>query len=234
MRAIGYVRVSTEDQAQEGLSLAAQGERLGAYCQAQEWELVAVYSDPGVSAKSLDRPGMQQALESLEAGEGDVLLALKLDRLTRSVVDLYGLVERCEAAGVRLAAVQDALDTGSANGRMVTSILAVLAQWEREIISERTRAALEHKRSKGEWTGMAPYGFRISESGRLEEEPTELAMIQRMKRWHRRGTSYRAIAGRLEADGVKPRQGKWGKSTVHRLVRERLNVRKARYSAAAA
>ena len=229
MKAIGYVRVSTEDQAVEGLSLAAQGARLSAYCEAQGWTLTAIYRDAGVSARSLERPGLEAALEAAAAGEADVLLALKLDRLTRSVVDLYALVERCDAAGVRLAAVQDALDTGSANGRMVTSILAVLAQWEREIVSERTAAALAHKKQNGEHVGMAPYGFRIGQDRRLVVESAEMAAIQRMKRLRRRGASYQKIADRLNSEGVESRRSRWSHTAIRRLVCDHLNARKARY-----
>lgn len=230
MKVAGYIRVSTESQADQGVSLAAQAERLAAYCTSRDWTLTTVYRDAGVSAKTLERPGLQDALTALEAGEADVLLALKLDRLTRSVVDLYALVERCDAAGVRLAAVQDALDTGSANGRMVTSILATLAQWEREIIGERTSAALRHKQAQGEHVGLVPYGFRLDTAGHLVEHPEELGTIQAMKRWHRRGLSHRRIAGRLNADNVPSRRGQWGGSSVRRLVNEHLNARKARYA----
>jgi len=232
MKAIGYVRVSTDDQAAEGVSLAAQGERIGAYCVAQGWELTAVYIDAGESAKSLDRAGLSAALEAVEAGEADALLALKLDRLTRSVVDFYALAERCEAAGVRLAAVQESLDTGSANGRMVTSILAVMAQWERETIAERTAAALAHKQSKGEHVGRVPFGFQIGAGGQLEENAEELATIQKMKRWRRRGLSYRAIAAKLDAVGVESRAGRWSHTGVRGLVSGRLDRRKAKYASA--
>ena len=229
MRAIGYVRVSTEEQATEGLSLEAQKERLAAYCHAQGWRLVAVFEDAGVSASTLRRSGLEEALAAVEDRGADVLLALKLDRLTRSVVGLYQLVERCDKAGVRLAAVQDALDTGSANGRMVTSILAVLAQWEREIVSERTAAALAHKKRNREHVGLPPYGFRIGADGRLEANADELATIQRMKRLRRRGATLQAIADKLNDEGVSARRGKWGKTSVSRLVREHLRTRKARY-----
>lgn len=230
MQAIGYVRVSTADQATEGVSLAAQGERIAAYCVAHEWELTAVYIDAGESAKSLDRAGLHAALEAVESG--DVLIALKLDRLTRSVVDFYELAERCEAAGVRLAAVQESLDTGTASGRMVTSILASLSQFEREQISERTAAALAYKKAQGEHIGRVPFGFRVGTDGRLQENAGELATIQRLKRWRRRGASFREIARRLEAQGVESRGAKWSHTGVRSLVNDRLNQRKAKYAAA--
>ncbi len=229
MRAIGYVRVSTDEQATEGLSLQAQESRLRAYCDAQEWTLEAVFSDAGVSASTLDRSGLQQALTAVEEGRGDVLLALKLDRLTRSVVGLYELIERCDKAGVRLAAVQDALDTGTANGRMVTSILAVLAQWEREIVSERTAEALAQKKRNGEHVGAVPYGFRRSRTGALEIAPDEIKVVTRIKRMRRRGASYREIAVKLNAEGVDARRGNWGDTSIRRLVNDHLRTRKAKY-----
>ncbi len=87
-RVVGYARVSTEDQAREGVSLAAQRAKLEAYATALDLELVAVREDAGVSAKTLDRPGLRAALEDLRAGRADALLVPKLDRLTRSVRDL--------------------------------------------------------------------------------------------------------------------------------------------------
>ncbi len=229
MRAIGYVRVSTEEQAAEGLSMAAQADRLADYCRARGWTLAALYRDAGVSGRTLERPGIQAALEALEAGEADVLLALKLDRLTRSVVGLHELIERCDKAGARLAAVQDALDTGTANGRMVTSILAVLAEWEREVISERTKAALAYKKARGEWVGVPPYGFAVNGDGTLHVVGEEMSTIATMKRWRRRGASYRQIAARLNDACVPARRGTWGKSSVARLVNEHTKTRKARY-----
>lgn len=232
MRVIGYVRVSTEEQAAEGLSIRGQAERLSAYCEAQGWTLGCIYRDAGASGGTIERPGLRAALEAVGAGEADVFLVLKLDRLTRSAKHLYDLVETCEAANVRLAAVQDALDTGSANGRMVTGILAVLAQWEREMIAERTRAALQQKQLDGQHVGQVPYGFRLNGAGELVEDPGELAVIRRMKELRWRGASYQEIADRLNEEGIEARRGRWAKSTVRALVSEHLNARKARYAGA--
>ena len=230
MKAIGYVRVSTEDQAAEGVSLAAQGERIGAYCVAQGWELTAVYLDAGASAKSLDRDGLHAALEAVQAGEADVLLTLKLDRLTRSVTDLGRLIESSREHGFQLAAVSESLDTTTAAGRMMANVLASVAQWEREACGERTAAALAHKKSIGEHVGLIPFGFSMGADGHLEENAEELATIQRMKRWRRRGASYREIARRLDAAKVQTRRGNWADRTVRRLCSEHLNARKAKYS----
>lgn len=195
-RAVGYVRVSTEEQAREGLSLAAQESRIRAFCEAKGWELVRIYRDEGYSGKNLDRPGIQALIRDLKADGIDVVVVLKLDRLTRSVRDLGTLIEDL-FEGRALASVEESLDSSTANGRMVINLLGTVAQWEREIVSERTKLALSYKRSQGQWSGgRIPFGFRIGPDGKLEEDPEEMKTIRAIKRARRRGASYRDIAKR--------------------------------------
>jgi len=215
LKAVGYLRVSTDEQAREGLSLDVQEARIRAYCEAKQWELLRIYRDEGVSGKSLDRPGIQSLIADLKSNGVDVVAITKLDRLTRSVRDLGTLIEDL-FNGVALASVEESLDSSTANGRMVVNLLGTVAQWEREIIGERTKAALDHKADKGEWRGRIPYGFRIREDGKLEEDPEEFENIRRMKREHHRGRSIRAIAAKY---GL-------GKSTVQRLVTTDLRLRR--------
>lgn len=123
MRAIGYARVSTDDQAQAGVSLDFQEEKIRAYCVAKDWDLVSLIRDEGQSAKDLKRPGMQRILEGVRKKEFDVVVILKLDRLTRSVKDLGYLVEDVFGKNhVAFSSLQDNLDTCTANGRMVMNI----------------------------------------------------------------------------------------------------------------
>lgn len=140
-RAVAYVRVSTEKQADAGQSLEAQQAKLAAYASLYELELVEVVVDAGVSAKTLNRPGLQRALAMLESGAADALVVVKLDRLTRSVRDLGELVEGVFAEkGAALLSVSEQIDTRSAAGRLVLNVLASVSQWEREAIGERTAA----------------------------------------------------------------------------------------------
>jgi DNA invertase Pin-like site-specific DNA recombinase len=112
--------------------------------------------DAGESAKTLDRPGLQRALGTLKRGEADALLVVKLDRLTRSVVDLGSLVERYFAPGkAALLSVGEQIDTRSAAGRLVLNVLASVSQWEREAIAERTATAMQHKARQGEYAGRS-------------------------------------------------------------------------------
>lgn len=148
MKVIASFRVSTEEQASHGVSLAAQEAKVRAYCDLYGHDLVEVVVDAGQSAKSLNRPGLQRALVALKVGEAEGLLVLKLDRLTRSVRDLGELLEAYFQKAA-LISIQEQCDTSSAAGRLVLNVMTSVAQWERETISERTNAALQYKKSQG-------------------------------------------------------------------------------------
>jgi len=214
-KAVGYIRVSTQEQAQEGMSLEAQEERIRAYCTAKGWELLRVYQDAGISGKSLDRPGVQSLISDLESDGVDVVVVLKLDRLTRSVRDLGALIEDL-FKGRALATVQEGLDTSTASGEFVLNMLGAVAQWERKAVGERTATVLRYKKEKGEWCGRIPYGFKVVDK-MLVEDPVQMDNIRRMKKAYRRGRSVRAIAARF---GVS-------KSTVHKIVTTDLRVLKS-------
>src|ERR1022692_3672331 len=187
MKAIGYVRVSTDRQAEQGVSLEAQEAKVRAMATVQSAELLEVIVDGGESAKSLNRPGLQRLLALINAGQVQVVIVAKLDRLTRSVKDLCGLLELLEKRKVALISVAESLDTGSAAGRLVITIMAAVSQWEREAIGKRTRDALRHKRGNGERVGNIEFGFRLSADLRhLEPDPTEqaaLAEIRGLRLW---------------------------------------------------
>ena len=125
----GYVRVSTEQQAGEGVSLDAQRTKLHAYALAMDLELVDIFQDAGLSAKSLARPGLQATLDALDAGKASGLVVVKLDRLTRSVRDLGELVDRYFASRFSLLSLSDSIDTRTASGRLVLHVLGAVGQW---------------------------------------------------------------------------------------------------------
>ena len=146
MKAVGYVRVSTDKQADRGVSLDAQAEKIRAIAVVHNAELVEIIVDGGESAKSLQRPGMERLLALVDAKKVQAVIVAKLDRLTRSVKDLCELLERLERRGVALISVAESLDTSSAAGRLVLNIMTAVSQWEREAIGERTRDAMSHNR----------------------------------------------------------------------------------------
>src|SRR5438093_2599659 len=178
MKTIGYVRVSTEKQADFGVSLEAQTAKIRAMAVVQGAELVDVLIDAGESAKSLHRPGMARLLALVDARAIDTVIIAKLDRLTRSVADLAELLKRFERRGVSLVSVADSLDTRSAAGRLVLDIMVSVSQWEREAIGERTRDAMRHKRANGERVGNIAYGYCVAADGvQLEADPHEQTIL---------------------------------------------------------
>src|ERR1700736_751038 len=182
MKTVGYVRVSTDKQADRGVSLEAQAEKIRAMAVVHGAELLDIIVDGGESAKSLNRPGMARLRALVDAGEVQAVIIAKLDRLTRSVKDLCTLLERFTRRGVTLISVAESLDTGSAAGRLVLNIMTAVSQWEREAIGERTRDAMSHKRSQGQRVGNIAYGFRLAEDGvHLKPDPAEQAVLARLR-----------------------------------------------------
>ena len=225
-KVIGYVRVSTEGQADGGVSLDAQRAKLAAYCTALDLDLIAVEVDAGLSAKSLDRPGLTRALGMLTRGDASALLVVKLDRLTRSVRDLGTLVDTYFAAGRwALLSVADSIDTRSAAGRLVLNVLASVAQWEREATAERTRDALAHLRAEGVKLGGAALGWEHTDAtdaaGRriVAAVEVEARAVARILELRAEGHALRAIVATLTAEGHTTKHGaRWHLTTVARVV----------------
>lgn len=211
-RVVGYIRVSTTEQASEGVSLAAQRRRLEAQAVASDLELVAVHEDAGASAKSLERPGLRAALADLDAGRADGLLIMKLDRLTRSVKDLGWLLDTYFTRRFTLMSVSDSIDTRSAGGRMVLNVLTSIAQWEREVIAERTSEALAELKAQGRRLGAPAL-----------EEPATVARIAQLRD---EGLTLADICVTLTHEGIKTqRGGQWHPGTVNRVLRRSCHAR---------
>lgn len=224
MKAIGYVRVSTEGQAVEGVSLEAQRGRIEAWAAANGAELVAVYTDAGISGGRADnRPALQSALDAACKAKA-ALVVYSLTRLSRSTRDALAISERLDKAGADLVSLSEKIDTTSAAGRMVFRMLAVLAEFERDQISERTRTAMQHKRSRGEYTGgTVPYGWTLAADGaNLEAHAGEQAVIRHARELKAAGVSLRAVGARLEAEGLLPRSGRWHAKTIRDLLNARV------------
>jgi len=221
-RTVAYLRVSTDKQAEHGVSLDAQRAKVDAYASLYDLDLVAVVVDAGESAKSLDRPGLGEALGMLRTGKAEALLVVKLDRLTRSVRDLCDLTDRYFRDGKRaLLSVSEQVDTRSASGRMVLNMLATIGQWERETIGERTAAAMQHKAKRGEYTGgEAPYGFARTPYGDvLAPIEAEQSVIAAARDLRAAGLPLRKVAAALDARGYRSRSGRsFAAAHVARMV----------------
>ena len=216
--AIGYVRVSTEEQADSQLGLAAQRAAIRAEAERRGWHLVEIVEDAGISGRSLaNRPGMTLVLEALHERRADVLVVSKLDRLGRSLLDLAGLIERAAKENWALVALDIGVDTASLSGKAMAGMMAVFAELERGMIGLRTREALKAARERG------------TVVGRRSTLPAEVT--DRIKAEHAAGRSLRAIAEGLNSDGVATGQGgaRWHASSVSAVLRasERRDVASA-------
>lgn len=211
MRAVGYIRVSTEEQVREGISLDNQEARIKAYCESQDWELVKVFSDEGFSGKDMKREGLKNLLIFLEADQVNVIVVYKTDRLTRKQRHLYQLLEDTfEKKGVGFKSVTEPFDTTTAMGKGFLGMLGVFAQLEGDLISERTRDSLRRKIELGEYLGSPPLGFEALEK-ELKKNDDELEVVEEIfklkKGWGKNRLSLRQIAKRLNDRGFRSKRG---------------------------
>ena len=226
MRAIGYIRVSTAQQADFGVSLDAQEQKVRAMAIVQGAELSEVLIDSGESGKTLARPGMERLLRLVDSGAITTVIVAKLDRLTRSVKDLAILLERFQKRGVALVSVAESLDTSSAAGRLVLNVMVATSQWEREAIGERTKDALQHKKASGQRVGTIPFGFKLAQDGlHIEMEDSEQAILRQIKELRSSGLTQRGVAATLNAEGVRTRSGgEWRYQYVASFERAAANA----------
>jgi DNA invertase Pin-like site-specific DNA recombinase len=222
MRVIGYVRVSTNEQAENGVSLAAQEQKIRGYCKLNDWQCLEVVRGDGYSAKDLKRPGLQRILDDLptKGRRFDGIVVAKLDRLTRSVGDLNRLTELLLKQSIALVSIQEAVDTSTATGKMFYALVTVISEWERGVIGERTREALAYKRRNGECVGALPYGFKLTKDGKhLVPVLAEGKVLAQIKKERARKMSDDRIADGLNADRIQTKRGgRWYAMTVRSLL----------------
>lgn len=210
-----YIRVSTEEQAKEGYSIPAQKERLTQFSASQGWNDIRFYIDEGVSAKDMNRPELQLLLEHAKGGQINTLLVYRLDRLTRSVRDLYNLLELLDKYNCSFKSATEQYDTTNAMGRMFIGLVALLAQWERENISERVKMALDEMVVQGKHVSGIPFGFQINKNGEKEPKEEEVKIIFMMIDKLKSGMSVNQIAKYLTVyTGTK-----WHHNSVLRTLR---------------
>ena len=218
-KAIGYIRVSTEMQVNEGVSLDAQTAKIRAYCELNDLELIEIVCDAGKSAKTTNRDGLQKCLAAIASGEAGALVVYKLDRLSRKVLDTLNLISEIESHGASLHSISEKLDTSSALGKFFVNMTAALAQLESNQISERVTMAMAYKKDEGQHCGRAAYGFEMvdKELVKVESQFEAIAIIREMRA---SGAALRAIADRLNGEGIPTqRGGKWQASTINQIIK---------------
>lgn len=224
----GYVRVSTEAQSREGVSLAAQEARLRAFCAGTNRQLGEIITDAGISAKTTKRPGLQRILEGVRAGEVGTVVVYSLSRATRSVRDLADLLELFQRHDVAFVSVTENLDTSTAMGRAMVGFTGVLAQLEREQIGERTSEALAHKRQTKQVYGRVPFGYE-RQGNKLIPVASEQRALNHIRKMDAQGVSYRRIAAWLSEHGHSPKNGAkvWYAASVRKLLLSKMNTESA-------
>jgi site-specific DNA recombinase len=221
MKTIGYVRVSTDEQAREGISLEAQKAKIAAYCELNDLELVQIIEDAGKSGKDLNREGIQTLMCEIKAHRVDAVVVYKLDRLSRRVRDTLSLMDLIEKKNLAFHSITERIDTKSAMGKFFLNIMASMNQWERDAISERTKDALQHKISKNERAGQIPYGWTLAEDGKtLLPNDLEQEAITLIQRLHGKGYTLRAICVELAKEGHKSTGKTWHPQTVSNILRK--------------
>ena len=226
MSAIGYVRCSTQEQADSGLGLDAQAERIRAYCAMRKLVLAEIVTDAGVSGgKPLAaRDGGQRLLCALRQNKAQAVVMLKLDRMFRNAADCLNTVEKWERSDVALHVVDlggNAIDTTSAAGRFMLVVLAGAAEMERNLTRERTRSAMAVKRANGHRVGAVPYGFDLADDGRtLVPNESEQTVIGEMKAMRARGWTLEAVAEELteRVPTKTKRSNQWTHQAVARIL----------------
>lgn len=203
-RILGYVRVSTDEQAASGYGLEAQEDAIRMEAARRGWTVAGVVRDEGASGKSLDRPGLHETLTRAAAGEADAIVVAKLDRATRSLVGLADLIEWMANAGVGFVALDLGIDTTTSTGRLVAHVMGSVAQWEREQISARTTAAATVRRE---------HGKRMGREGVRDTRPD---VAERIRQARASGETWQRIADGLNADAVPTVRGgtEWRVSAV--------------------
>lgn len=202
MRAALYLRVSTEEQSRDGYSIAAQKDRLTAYTHSQEWDIVDYYVDEGFSAKDTNRPDLQRLIEDVKQKKIDVVLVHKLDRFTRSVKDLYALLDEFEKYKCGFRSAQEQFDTTTPMGRAMMGMLGIFAQWEREVIAERVYVGMEQKHISGERNGaVAPMGYDLVD-GSLVVNPEKAEFVKRLFSMYTDNNGIYKMQQILSAEGI--------------------------------
>ena len=221
-----YIRVSTEEQVREGYSLSGQLEKLKAFCISQNWTVNDIYSDRGISAKNLNRPELQRMLKDIEAGEVNCVLVYKLDRLTRSVFDLYKLLEGFEENNCKFRSATEVYDTTTAVGRMFITLVTSFAQFERENMGERISFGLEEKARQGKIPlNFSPIGYDLNkEESKLYINKKEAKIVRTLFEKYKEGLGSNRLCQYLNNRNLLTKKGNyWSNDTIFKVLKSPIH-----------
>ena len=225
MRCGIYVRVSTDDQRNNGYSIDLQLRMIKEYCEKNDYSIVDVYNDAGYSGKDLMRPEMQRLLADIKSKKIDKLIAIKVDRLTRNNYDGFWLLNYCEEHDVKIELILEPYDVSTANGEMIFGMNLVFGQRERKEIGARTKRAMEEMALEKIHPSKAPYGYiRNKETGHLEVEPIEAQVVKDIFELCKQGNSTRSIATIMKDNNAYLKQGKWASDRVYKILTNSIYI----------
>lgn len=216
-QAIGYVRVSTQKQVSEGLSIEAQTAKIQQWADLHDYELIHLFIDEGISGKNvINRPQLHEALSLLKKDMAFVFYSLS--RVSRNVIDTINIGEQIRTAGADMVSLSEKIDTTGAAGRMVFNMIAVLNQFERDQVSERTKMVIGYLKENGKVYSHVPYGYDRIEKD-LVINPSEAKHIEYMIQLRKKGYGFRKIASTLNKENIKSKLGgQWYAKTVEQVV----------------
>ena len=225
MRCGIYVRVSTDDQRDNGYSIDSQLRMIKEYCKKNDYNIVDVYNDAGHSGKDLMRPEMQRLLADIKSKKIDKLIAIKVDRLTRNNYDGFWLLNYCEEHDVKIELILEPYDVSTANGEMIFGMNLVFGQRERKEIGARTKRAMEEMALEKIHPSKAPYGYiRNKETGHLEIEPIEAQVVKEIFELCKQGKSTRNIATIMKDNNAYLKQGKWASDRIYKILTNAIYI----------
>ena len=225
MRCGIYVRVSTDDQRDNGYSIDSQLRMIKEYCEKNNYNIVDVYNDAGHSGKDLMRPEMQRLLADIKSKKIDKLIAIKVDRLTRNNYDGFWLLNYCEEHDVKIELILEPYDVSTANGEMIFGMNLVFGQRERKEIGARTKRAMEEMALEKIHPSKAPYGYiRNKETGHLEIEPIEAQVVKDIFELCKQGNSTRSIATIMKDNNAYLKQGKWASDRIYKILTNAIYI----------
>ena len=231
-----YIRVSTVGQAEEGFSLEAQLKACKKFAEERKWQVVEVYEEPGVSAKDTNRPAFQRMIRAAQAGKLDIILTHKLDRFSRSILDVLTFLRDLDELGVAYVSVTENFDFSTPSGKMQLNMMAVMAQWYLDNLSQETQKGKRARAEAGYWNGDAPFGYDVTEDGELKVNEAEAAGVRLAFQMCAAGTNTDLrIAQALTDAGLRTRgKGRrksqvFSKDTVRAMLRNRTYLGLVKY-----
>ena len=220
MKVLGYIRVSTKLQSEKGNSLKLQSSKIKDYCRLNDFNLIEIYEDRGISGMSIDkRDGYKEMVEYLTNNKIDGVVVWSLSRLGRKMKDVVEFMDTLKQNNINFFSIKENLSNNDKVGSLIMNILGSINEFEVEVIRERIKDVKRNKKENGEVYGRLQYGWN-NENGKLIKNTYEFSIIKRVKNLRSRGYSWRKIANRLNDDNIQSKDGNiWYDGSLYNMMR---------------